>query len=756
MIGPGVFLGIAVAFGIALAGHLPFARADALVLFAAALLAAARNARTWPLVFFAWGHLAAVAQREDEVRLRVVEPLLVRGWIEVIGEEGTNAVIQAGGRRILVGGADSLAITPGMEFLGALRVDAIRGREDPSGFRVERWAATRHLHGRGRILGAIQVRRPANGALACARRGATIARREIRARLVGDGRPSGELQVALILGDRSGLTLDDREAFRRSGLAHVLALSGMHVTLLALGLAAVLRAARLPAPAAFVAQLVFLSSFAWITYGLAPVLRACGTSLLAMLGNLLERRSSPMHALGLVGGVMLLMDPALLDDLGFRLSFAATGLLVVSARSAPAMRTRSWVRSKVDETIQGLWISGAIVLGTSPDLAGTVGRGSILSPATNLLSAVPSFAALGWGAIAAFAPLPHAFIEWFARSGRRAADALLEICRQSSTLPGSDLRTASFGIALSVMFWIASIHAARRERFGARFARALLILALLASVRYIPRARITFLDVGQGDAILVQEGSRAVLLDAGPPELRAMPAGALGFAADAALARSSTIEAALLTHGHADHCGGFPPILRAGLTDRFVIPPRASTDAVPELLRETQSLADSSHVMRRFAPLHPERVAFLKGALQAASAWPEPGPPAGCEENDLSLIARWDAPPLSALFTGDLEEAGEKALVASRSRTFLDAWIFKGGHHGGRTSNSDALLNACAPRVVVFSCGWRNTHGHPHAETLARLSARGILILRTDREGTVSITRTPRGARIRWQRGFPD
>ncbi|HET9888389.1 MAG TPA: ComEC/Rec2 family competence protein, partial [bacterium] len=569
-------------------------------------------------------------QRERDSQLRIGEPLLASGWIESIGEEGTNAVVRAGDRRILLAAADSLGISPGFEYLAQMRVDAIRGREDPSGFRVERWAATRHLHGRGRILGAIEAQRAAQGALALARRNATVARRAIRARLVGDGRPSGELQVALILGDRSGLALDDREAFRRSGLAHVLALSGMHVTLLALGLASILRAARIPAPAAFAAQVAFLSWFTWITYGLAPVVRACGTSLLTMLGSLLERRSSALHALGLVGGVMLLLDPALLDDLGFRLSFAATGLLVLSARP-PAVHSRSWMRTKLDETLQGLWISAAIVLGTSADLARTVGRGSILSPITSFLSAVPSFASLGWGAIAAFTPVPLGWMEWFARSGRRAADALLEICRHSAMLPGSDLRTASLGIALSFLFLMVSIQAARRERIGTRVFRALVILALLSALRAVPRARITFLDVGQGDAILLQEGRQAVLLDSGPPELRDMPQGALGFAADATLSRARVLEAALLTHGHADHSGGLPPMVRAHLPKTLVTPPRAPADSIPDLLAELESLADSAHVHRVAAPLHPHRTGFLNGALEVSSAWPDPGPPPGSE-----------------------------------------------------------------------------------------------------------------------------
>jgi competence protein ComEC len=748
-------LGISVAIGIWLAGFVPFERSDALLLFAAALFIAARNVGTWPLLFLAWGFTAAVAQHENEARLRVVNPLLVRGWIEAVAEEGSNAVLGVHGRRILVAGADSLGLSPGMEFRGTLRVDAIRGREDPAGFRVERWAKTRHLHGRGRVLGAIEEIRPARGTVARARRTATFARSWIRGRLEGDGRPSGELLVALILGDRTGLALDDREAFRRSGLAHVLALSGMHVTLLALGLASVLRALRLQAVPAFLAQLAFLSSFAWITYGLAPVLRACGTSLLGMLGNLLERRTPPLHSLGLVGGAMLLIDPALGGDLGFRLSFAATALLVLSVQ--PVRRdARSWLRGKLEETAQGLWISTAIVLGTCPDLARTVGRSSILSPITNLLSAAPSFAALGWGAIAAFGPFPHSWAEPFARAGRLAADALLEICRRSSALPGSDLRTASFGLALSALFLIVSIQAASRARVGRKLCRAILILALLATVRAIPKDRITFLDVGQGDAILLERGRSAVLVDAGPPELREMPRGALGFAGDAVLARSGALDAVILTHAHADHFGGLPPILRAGFAREIVLPPRSSSDSTPESARALESLADSSKVMRSLAPFFPRSRKLLQGAFEVASAWPDSEAPPGCEENDLSLVARWSSGPLTALLTGDLESAGEKALLESRPPGSLRAWLLKGGHHGGRTSTGDGLLEACSPRVVVLSCGWKNTHAHPHGETLARLSARGILTLRTDREGTVSFTRTARGVRVRWERGFPN
>ncbi len=417
----GVPFGVAAAAGVAAAGAFPFSGLQAAWIASSAGILAARNAGSWILVPFAWGLLAGVHERAESGERAVRAPLAARGWIEVESHEGRGAVVRVGERRILVAHADSLGLSPGTEFLGLLRLDALVGLEEPGGFRAERWARTRHLDGRGRILGSIEGRRDAPGARAGARRAGEAVRLAIRSRLVGSGGPSGELLVALILGDRTGLDPADREAFRRAGLAHVLALSGMHVSLLALGLASVLGALRFGRRATFAIQCTALVAFTLLTGCLAPVVRSCGTALLAGAAVLLERRSDALHALGLVGGVMLLADPVLIDDLGFRLSFSATALLVISA-SPPPLRgsKRSRVRAAWNGLLDSLRISTAIVIGTGADLAATMGRVSVLAPVTNLLSAIPSFAALGWGAFAAFAPLPGELVAPLARSARLA------------------------------------------------------------------------------------------------------------------------------------------------------------------------------------------------------------------------------------------------------------------------------------------------------------------------------------------------
>jgi len=214
---------------------------------------------------------------------------------------------------------------------------------------------------------------------------------------------------------------------------------------------------------------------------------------------------------------------------------------------------------------------------------------------------------------------------------------------------------------------------------------------------------ITFLDVGQGDAALVQDGGTAVLVDGGPP----------GDAVVRWLRRRGVrrLDAVVVSHGHPDHTGGLAPVLASLQVGSLWIP---NQEGVEELL----ALAGGRGIPVRIRPaasLHPAR---------------DLHPP---DLNDRSLVLALGG----ALFPGDLERDGE-ALAAAPP-----AAVLKVPHHGSRTSSTDAFLAAVRPRVAVVSAGRGNAFGHPHAEVVARYATHRVALLRTDRDGTVVVAVHP-------------
>jgi competence protein ComEC len=148
-------------------------------------------------------------------------------------------------------------------------------------------------------------------------------------------------------------------------------------------------------------------------------------------------------------------------------------------------------------------------------------------------------------------------------------------------------------------------------------------------------------------------------------------------------------------------------------------------------------------------------VELLAGRLVVYTPWTALGAPAGVPENEHSLVARWQAGGASLLATGDLGGTGERALRTRAGGPALRTGILLAGHHGSHTSTGTALLETVRPGLVIVSCGAGNPHGHPHVETLERIGAVGAGLLRTDRDGTVTLRATPRGFRVRWVRGYP-
>jgi competence protein ComEC len=734
-----------VAAGMALGESvLPLDRAGAAVACAGAAAVTVGDVRAWPLVALTLGMFRGEAARSRFVAHSIHAPARFEGTFEVESEEGSGYVVRVGARRFLVSDPPPDFPAPGRRARALMRLDPIRSRAEPSAFRAERWAAARALNGRARLLSRVEGVEEAPGAGARLRR-AGFGLRDAARRRLGFGRSEGgDLSTALLLGDRRGLEADIRSDFRHAGLAHVLALSGAHLAVLALGLATLLRVLRLPRIPVILASLAFVVGYTVLTGAAPPLVRACATVALATVADLAGRRSHAVSALGWAGAVLLLARPAWRHDTGFRLSFLATAVLVLFASRPAAPAAAGW-RGRMRALGAGVALSTLVTLGTVPELASSFGRVSLLAPATNLLAGPPSAAALGWGGLAAFAPWPEGVADALAAGAERASAALLAIVHEAGRWPGGDLAVPALPAGASLVLLAVVARLAAGGRATRAEGRVLLAALAAAGAACVPRDRLTVLDVGQGDAILLEGGGGAVLVDAGPP-------GPDGLEAPVGPAvrrrRIRPLDALVVTHGHLDHVGGAADLLREGAFRDLVM--RVPDGSVPEAL---------DRLARDVAAGGSGRVAGVRGAherlagrLVVRAPFPQGTPPA-TEENDRSLATTWRARRCAANLLGDGGPAPQASLrVAGHLRP---APVLVLPHHGAGEATDDALLRAARPRLAIASCGSGNAYGHPHAGTIRRVREAGAALLRTDRDGTIAVTATRGGFRVRWTRDWP-
>ena len=555
--------------------------------------------------------------------------------------------------------------------------------------------------------------------------------------------PESGILLGIVLGERASVSQDLAYAFAVSGTTHLLAISGFNMTLVGTAVALALRGRARPTARAIatVAAIVAYS----LLVGLGPsVLRAALMASVASVGLASGRRAATANALCVAVTAMLFADPGAIADLGFQLSAAATAGLVLW--QAPLSERFAVLPGALRE---GLATTLAASAPTLPVVAAAFGRVSLVSPIANLV-AVPLFpplmitgaAASVLGALSVDLARPIALVAYGCALALRivvetfAALPIAALSVPSGPVTGLVVALALIGAVRGVPLIRANVRIPRIEppTFAAPRGKllapprgallaipALLVAAALAWPSTEPEVRVRALDVGQGDAYLVELGGATVLIDGGPDPARLMEE--LGASLPPWRRR---IDVIALTHAHLDHGAGLIAALDRYEVGMTLEPVGLNPGALADLWAAGISRA---HADRR-AVRAGQRLRVGDAVITVLA--PENDP----RVDTPSLVLRIERGRFSALFMGDATDEALADLLLHPEG--LHSRVYVPPHHGAATPHGVTLVEAVRPEVALISVGAGNRYGHPTPETLAALG--GITTFRTDRDGTVEVS----------------
>ena len=662
-------------------------------------------------------------------------PVAIRGFVAAVPRRsgaGMDVPVETAGGRLIVRVAESqteLEVGDEVSAVGAIRDPPAWQRDRFARLGVRDLLATRALTIEGGRRDGLEgvfdrIRGRAGSALAS-----------------GTSPQAAALLRGFVLGEDDAIEPSVVDDFKRSGLAHLLAVSGQNVVLLAILAAAVLAALGVGLRARLAWILAAIAVYVPVA-GAGPSIQRAGVMGAAgVVAALAGRPSSRWYALLLAAAATLALDPRASADIGWQLSFAAVlGILLAARPIAAALAGAAGDRHPARRALaEGAALTLAATIATAPLMALHFGTFSVVTIPANLV-ALPAEAPVMWlgmltAGLGQVPWLPVAPLSWLAGV---LAGWVAQVARWFASpawaqaevaLSGPSLLIAVY-LALAVGVAVCLRALARRRGLAPRRRRApvLAVCALalafavpgLASdpVATSPGLRLTVLDVGQGDSILLEpDDADPILIDTGPAQAQ--------VAEQLAERGVERLAALVITHPEADHDGGAGEVLARIPTDRLVF---------ARARRSTLAAA-------RAYGAEPVRVAagtrLSFGALRLDAVWPPRERLAGRASADLDanllalvLVARWHG--FDALLTADAE--AEAAPIDPG-----EVELLKVAHHGSEDAGLAALVRRVEPRLGVISVGESNSYGHPAPATLATLAAAGVPVLRTDVAGAVTV-----------------
>ena len=581
-------------------------------------------------------------------------------------------------------------------------------------------------------------------------------RRTVQQRVGSHGSLSAAVVSAVLIGDRSGLPDDVRTRLQAAGTYHVIAISGGNIAILAALIVASLVPIGVSGRRAAFVTLMLLVAYAGIVTAGPSVWRATLVAIVYLIARLLDHRSAPWQAMAVAGGLLAVVEPLDVRNAGFILTFGATAALLEVARRGPVKipggssslrpgpsnvrrgrlppRWLSWLATSMTA-------SAAVEIALLPVMAETFSRVTVAGLVLNLV-AVPAMALVQIaGLVIVFANAFDAIgavAGWLAHLG---AMAIVDSAQLVDVMPWLAVRVPRPAAAIVALYYVGlAVMLLWRQTVVRLAGLAAVVVAgglIITGVRlgdHVAGLRLTMLDVGQGDGMVLQSGRHTLMVDTG-----GSPFGGGGFdlgsrvVEPALWARGvSSLGTLVLTHGDPDHIGGAMPLIDdfnpTAVWQGIPVPraqslhavlSRAAASAIPV---EQRRQGEELHIgAARILVLHPPSPDWERQKVR----------------NDDSVVLEVVYGDVAFLLTGDIGSDVERAIAPHLQQA--KTRILKVAHHGSRTSTSQELLDAWHPQIALISCGRGNPFGHPALEVVRRLEAVGAQIYRTDRDGEITV-----------------
>ena len=553
--------------------------------------------------------------------------------------------------------------------------------------------------------------------------------------------PYNYLLVGMLLGEKSFIPSHLKEIFAEAGIMHILAVSGLHVGIIAMALLALLSMLKLPKKFKLFTLILILITYASITGFRPSVLRATIMFILLIGGKLINRSRNLNISLFFAAFLILLLNPLILYDAGFLLSFIVTFFIINLSPILQGLFSKIvvWIKNP-------LAVSTAAWVGIFPLSAYFFSKVSIISIISNIFIIPLTGIAVILGFITFFIGLMSISLAGlFSNLNYLVLNLITLISKSFSSLPFAFIYVAQPSVTVIILYYLTVffiIEIFYKKTLSPKIKKKAILIVLSVTLLIIivqvfypaDNLKVNFINVGEGDCILIEAPNKInILIDGGGTPQSDFDVGNKIVIPYLRRKGINEIDLLILTHPHLDHLEGLLPILKEFKVD---------------MVLDSGLLCDSSEykefislILEKGISYHKAKAGdnfifsnnleiFLLNPLYDSDFYEE------SDFNNASIVVKLFYKNADFLFTGDIEEAAEKKLLVWQN--ILQSDILKVAHHGSSTSTNLEFLDKVNPNIAVITVG-KNHFGHPSQKIIERLEDKNIQIYRTDEDGTVII-----------------